>query len=587
MKVLIYFNNSIAITSASILYICQKFKLMKQDRLLKRLFNTLIEDKRDIFSIYFFAILSGLVELSVPLGVQAIISFFLGSTMVTSIYVLIFIVVFCVFLVGLIQINQWKIIEKIQQQIFVRYAFAFAEKIQVIDLKKVNSYYLPEKMNRFFDTVNLQKGISKLLLEIPSASIQIILGIALLALYHPIFIAMGLILLIVLYFLLKLTSKKGLLTSLEESTHKYAVVSWLEEMGRTVKTIKLSQGTQLNLNKTDQHLSSYLGARTSHFNVLLIQFRILVLFKVFITAGMLIIGTYLLLNQELNIGEFIATEIVIISIIAAVEKLIRNMDTVYDVITGIEKLESFTDSPSESDGTLPISNEPNGLAVELKQVEFEFEANKPILQQLNFKIPEGSKVCIQGGIGSGKSSLLSLLSFNYPDFKGSFLINDIPLQNYKLESLRQITGKCSHQSDLFEGTVWENITLNRFLITPELVVKLAKQLGIDDFMHQLPLGFETKIDPLGKQISFVTARKIVLLRSLIHQPRLLLMEEPWNGLNPEMSAKIQDFLLNNLNTCTTFVASNDPVFASKCDYIIELTNGFATLISKNDHGKSN
>jgi ABC-type bacteriocin/lantibiotic exporter with double-glycine peptidase domain len=122
--------------------------------------------------------LGGIVNLSLPLGVQTIIGLVMGATMVTSIYVLIFLVVLGVFLMGLFQINQMKIIESIQQKIFAHYAYEFADKIPQLDLKQMDKYHIPEKVNRFFDTLNIQKGFAKLLLDIPVATVQIIFGIS-------------------------------------------------------------------------------------------------------------------------------------------------------------------------------------------------------------------------------------------------------------------------------------------------------------------------------------------------------------------------------------------------------------------------
>ena len=113
--------------------------------------------------------------------------------------------------------------------------------------------------------------------------------------------------------LFKLTSKKGLETSMKESNYKYKVLGWLEEMGRVIKSIKYSQGTNINLIKTDENLEQYLSARTAHFNVLLFQFKSLLIFKIAITAVMLILGSYLLFNQKINIGQFVAAEIVLIA----------------------------------------------------------------------------------------------------------------------------------------------------------------------------------------------------------------------------------------------------------------------------------
>jgi ABC-type bacteriocin/lantibiotic exporter with double-glycine peptidase domain len=539
----------------------------------KRLWDLIYIEKKEITSIYFYAILSGLVQLSVPIGVQAIIGFVLGASMVTSIYILIFVVVLGVLMVGIMQINQMKIIEKIQQNIFTRNAFAFAETIPRFDLKKVDNYYLPEKVNRFFDTVNVQKGLSKLLLDIPTATIQIIFGLILLSLYHPIFIVFGLILVFILWFILYITSKKGWLSSLEESNYKYEVVGWLEEIARVIKSFKFSQGGHLNLQKTDKNVLGYLKARTTHFNVLVLQYTALVFFKVGITATMLIVGTYLLLNQQLNIGEFIASEIVILTVISAVEKLIASLDNIYDIITGLEKLASVAEIPLEKEGNLVLNPLNNGLNIKISDFSFQYLDGKKALNNINLTIPANSKVCISGHEGSGKSSLLRVISGNFSDFSGSILINNIPIGNYQLESLRNETGLYLNQQDIFKGTVWENISLNKEGVLPENITRIAEDLGIQSYLDTLQQGFETEIDSAGKKLPSSTVKKILLLRAFANKPSLLLLEEPWQGLEISEKETIIDCLLHKLQNTTIIVVSNDEAFAKKCDYHYHLENG--------------
>ena len=120
-----------------------------------RLWNLVQEEKSEITAIYFFAILSGLIQLTLPVGIQSIIGFVLGGTMSASLIILITVLVLAVLFTGIIQVNQMKVIEKIQQRIFVRYSYAFADRIPRLDLKKVDGFYLPELVNRFFDTVSL------------------------------------------------------------------------------------------------------------------------------------------------------------------------------------------------------------------------------------------------------------------------------------------------------------------------------------------------------------------------------------------------------------------------------------------------
>ena len=477
----------------------------------RRILQVIRLEKNEISSVYFYAILNGLIQLSLPLGIQSIISFVLGGAISTSLVIMITLVVIGVFLNGLLNVNQMRLIEKVQQKIFVRYSFEFAERIPSINLQSVDSYYLPELVNRFFDTVALQKGISKLLLDIPAATIQIIFGLLLLSFYHPVFIFFGLILILIIYLILRFTSAKGMESSLRESDYKYGVAGWLEEMARVIKSFKFSRNTSLNIQRTDKLVTGYLEQRTIHFKVLQLQYWSLVSFKVAITAAMLIVGSILLVNQQLNIGQFIAAEIIIITVINSIEKIIVNLDTVYDVLTSVEKLGKITDKPLEKDGTIELPVEENGLAVEINNVNFGYDDDTlPVLSNINFNINSNETVCIMGATGSGKSTLLRLMSGAYDNYHGNIFVNGIQLSNYKLDSLRMQTGILLSQQDIFQGTLLENITMGNNNILPQHVIRLAEKVGLKAFFAELNDGLNTNIDPAGKKLSrnYFDSRKV-------------------------------------------------------------------------------
>jgi ABC-type bacteriocin/lantibiotic exporter with double-glycine peptidase domain len=539
---------------------------------LKRIAQLVKLHKKEVVSIYLFSMLSGLINLSLPLGVQTIIGLVMGATMVSSIYVLIFLVVLGVFLVGILQINQMKIIETIQQRVFTSYAYTFADTIPRMDLKKMDQYFIPEKVNRFFDTVNIQKGFAKLLLDIPIASVQIIFGILLLSLYHPLFILLGIFLITLLILIFNFSSKKGISTSIQESNYKYEVVGFFNEMGRTLKSFKFSQGSHLNLEKTNAHTRGYLEARTQHFHVLLFQYKTLIFFKVSLTLLMLTLGTFLLIDQQLNIGEFIAAEIVILIVIGAVEKLITSLDSAYDVITGLEKIASVTESPLEQSGTMELGVD-KGLDVQLADFSFSFDSNKKILDSITLRFTPGQKISISGPEGSGKSMLLRILTGNYQDFEGSFQINHFPVQNYALQSLRKYTGILLHGQEIFGGSLWENISLGQKEITTEVILQKANELGFDDLLTHFPAGFNTIIEPIGKKTPQTIIRKILLLRALCGNKKLLLLEEPWAGLDPSNKEIFKKYLLNLPADTTVIVVSDDADFNRLTDQQINMTHG--------------
>jgi ABC-type bacteriocin/lantibiotic exporter with double-glycine peptidase domain len=537
-------------------------------------------DKKEVSAIYIYAILAGLVQLVTPLGIQSIIGFVMAGALSTSIVVLITVVVLGVFLNGLFQIRQLQIIEKIKQKIYTRDALSFADKIPHLNIEKLDNYYLPELVNRFFDTITLQKGIEKILLEIPAAFIQILFGIILLSLYHPVFIAFGIVLVVLLYVILATTLPKGFTKNLLASDYKYKTAAWLQELARVVKTFKYAKKTSLHIEKTDELVSNYLIARTSYFKILLTQFWSLVAFKIIITAAMLIVGVYLLLNQQINIGQFIAADIVILAVISSVEKLILTLDKAYDTLTAIEKLDKIKSAELESAGNETIAGT-NGMKIDFKNVSFNYPNGKNVLNEINVEIQSGEKVLIVGNSGSGKSTLLRLLTGTFTNFSGAIRINNVALGSYAIDSLRSNTGVLISQQDIFQGTIRDNITMGDSGVTNEELYQLTKSTGLESFIGELEIGFDTDIDPAGKKLPEKIKQGILLARALFSRKTLLLLENPFDGLDATAIESVRE-LMAKLENVTMLVTAGSNSHQEIFDKIIYLQNGsIVSVESKN------
>lgn len=538
----------------------------------KKFFTLLRLEKVDISTIYVYAILAGLVNFATPLGIQTIISFVMAGSFSTSIVVLIVMVVVAVFIGGLLQVRQMQVIEKIQQKIFIRFSLEFANRLPKLNIEKMSSYYLPELVNRFFDIPALQKGIEKLLLDVPSAIIQILFGVILLSLYHPVFIGFGIILLLLLYLILRNTLPTGFAANVESSDYKYKTAAWLEEMARVVKTFKYSKSTSLNIEKADGYISSYLESHTRYFKILVTQFWSLIGFKVIITASMLIVGSILLVDQQINIGQFIAADIVIIMVIGSVEKLITNLDKIYDVLTAVEKLAKITECEIEQEGTQLISDVQKGISIEFRKLEYSYESGNPVLNQINLSIDSGKKICIYGNSGSGKTTILRLLTGAYKKFKGTLLIDEVSIENYQLESLRSVTGILLNQQDIFQGTLLENFTMGNMQYDKEELKNLVDLCGLTKFVQSLPGGYESLLETAGNRLPAKIKQSILLIRALLGKRRLLLLEEPFLNLDDTVKERIMEFILKD-ETATTIFTTSDINIAKNCDQIIHIDNG--------------
>ncbi len=537
----------------------------------KQIFKLLSLDKKDIYDIYIFSIFAGLVSLSLPLGIQSIIGFVMAASMSDSIIVLVILVVLGTFLNGLLQIRQLQLIEKIEQKIFARYSLEYGSRIPKLDVSVLESCYLPELVNRFFDITTLQKSLKKILIDIPAAVIQVVLGTILLAFYHPLFIAFGLILLFFIVVIIRFTSSNGFKTSLETSDYKFKVGAWFEEIARGVKTFKFAQSTTLNIDRTDVLLEGYLKARTSHFKVLEIQYWSLIMFKLLITAAMLILGVTLLVGQEINIGQFIAADIVILSIISSVEKLVNSMDQVYESLTAVEKLNKVAEAKLEEFGKLNLSSNNKGIAIDFENVNFSYDNHKDVLTDINLSIKAGEWVAVIGPSGSGKTSILRLITGAFREFTGKLLIDGIPIKNYDQSTIRAKTGIFLSKQGLFKGTLLENISIGSPLIQNDEIINVAKITGLLEIIQDFDKGLDTQIDPEANKFTQEVKHKLLLTRALIGNNRLLLLENPFLFYTAKQQKELQDYLriksMTLVSTCT-----NDEHLIGY-DKIIRLENG--------------
>ena len=538
-----------------------------------RFLRLLSLERKDIYQIFYCALFSGLVALSLPLGIQAIINLIQGAQISTSWIVLIILVTLGVIFTGALQVMQLRIIETIQQRIFVRSSFDLTYRFPKMKTEDLRGYYPPELANRFFDTLSIQKGISKVLIDLPAALLQVIFALILLSFYHPLFIVFGLVLVGTIYLMFQYTAKKGLETSLVESKFKYKVAHWIQEVARSTFTFKVSGDTNLALEKNDTLVEGYLRAREKHFSVIKLQYFKLVGFKAIITAGLLVIGGILVLNQQINIGQFVAAEIIILLVIGSVEKLISGLESLYDMLTSIEKLGQVMDKSLETQEGEKL-NYDQGISLELEKLNYKVpERENLILNGISLKIKSTSRVLIQGESDSGKSTLLRIIAGLISPSSGNLYVNGLSIKALNPNHYRSNLGLVLSEETPFEGSLRENLSFGDKTIPDTKILELLKVVGLSGFLKNLPKGLNSTILSEGKQLSSTVSKKIALVRAILKEPKLLVLEDPLNHFSETETHSIIDYLCDESKPWGLLVMSNNPYWRNYCKHIIRLKEG--------------
>jgi ABC-type bacteriocin/lantibiotic exporter with double-glycine peptidase domain len=312
----------------------------------QRLTRMLDTERDTIRHIIWYAVVAGVVSLSLPLGTQAVFNLVSTGAVFGSTYLLIGVVVGGVLLGGILLIGQLTMVEAIEQRIFAKASIEFAYRLPRIKPEALAGKNPPELVNRFFDVLTVQKGLTKLLIDLMFAGMQILFGALVLAFYHPIFIALGLFTILAIVLIFALNYRRALRTSIEESAYKYELVDWLEQVAGRLPELRADEGQKTEaLTRADELTAAYLHARNAHFRVLQSYYNYATALRTVLTASLLIAGTLFVVSRQMTLGQFVAAEVLIVQISGSIEKLMTGVGTIFDMLTGVEKLAAVTDLP--------------------------------------------------------------------------------------------------------------------------------------------------------------------------------------------------------------------------------------------------
>jgi ABC-type bacteriocin/lantibiotic exporter with double-glycine peptidase domain len=549
-----------------------------------RLFRLLADERPDVGVVYFYAVLAGVLSLSLPLGIQAIIGLVSGGMLLQPVVILIGLVVAGTFAAGALQVLQLGVVERIQQRIFARHALELARDLPRTRLEALEGTDLPELTNRFFEVITIQKSLSKLLTESVAALLSIVAGLVLLTFYHPYLSLFGGALIVALAMTLWMTGRRGLETSLAESSAKYRVAHWLQELARHASSFHLAGETALPLARMDQEVDQYLGHRQDHFRVLARQSMAVVLLKTLVTGGLLIIGASLVLDRRISLGQFVASELVIVSVLLGVEKLIFSLSTVYDALTAAEKSSHLRDVPRSSHalegaverdaGNATLGANSLGVAVATTALHYMYGSDGgTALRDVSFQANAGERVALVGSEGAGASTLLRVLAGLQSNYQGAVTLDGRSLRDLPRLAISNAVSLVNPTPALIDGTIEDNVALGRSGIDRSAVADALELVGLQDFVHALSTGMQTRVGPGGVVLPSHVVRKILLARAVVSRPRLLLFDEFFHHVEPVAKRRLLDRLCDPTRGWTIIAASHDPAFLAACDRVLLLEDG--------------
>lgn len=535
---------------------------------LPRLIRLLRPERGDLWVILTFSLVSGVLALATPIAVEALVNTvafgrYLQPIVVLSILLFTFLA-FAAAMRGLLAY----VVEILQRRLFVRVVEDLAYRLPRVRQTSWDSEHGPGLVNYFFDVVTLQKVAATLLLDGLSVVLQTVIGMVVLAFYHPFLLGFDVLLLFLIGFVTFGLGFGAVKTAIKESRAKFAVGGWLEQLTQNPTAFKLNGGTRLGLEKADQLAISYLDARRAHFRILMRQILFALGLQAVAATVLLGLGGWLVIQGQLTLGQLVAAELIVMMIVGSFAKIGKHLESFYDLLAAVDKLGHLFDLPIESHDKLFHLQE--RVPAELNVCGLSYAYDKDlIVSELSFRIESGKRVALVGDPGSGKSTLVDLISGVRQPKSGHIEMDRIDLRELRPDSLRQHIGVC-RATEIFSGTIDENVHLGRPDISAEDVREALDTVGLLGELLKLPEGLGSRLHAGGAPLSASQAIRLMVARAIVGRPRLLLVDGTLDLLADDIAVAVMKNLSRSPVCWTLLLCTGRKSLRDHCDHQLQL-----------------
>ncbi|MFO0602345.1 MAG: ABC transporter ATP-binding protein [Polyangiales bacterium] len=540
---------------------------------LRRLADLLRAESGDLWVIATYAVGVGLLSLAVPIATASLVNSISFGTVLQPVVVLTFIVLVVLCFEGLMRALQYQVVEVLQRRVFVQVAVDLARRLPRLEASAFDRARMPEMVNRFFDVLTIQKTVAVLLLDGLAVTLQALIGTVLLAFYHPALLAFDVLLVAGILVILFPLGSGAIRTSLEESKAKYAVAAWLEELARHHTTFQGSGAADFAVARADALTQKYLRARAGHFRVVFRQHVGSLAFKAVVSAALLGLGGWLVIERGLTIGQLAAAELVVTAVVAGIAKFGKQLESFYDLVTAVDKVGHLTDLPLEREGGAALpAGDSAGARVELRGVSFAYDRRAQPLRDVTLSLAPGARAAVVGRSGSGKGALADLLLGVRAPATGAIALEGADLRELSLDAVRDAVALV-RDVEVFEGSVADNVAVGRADVSPDDVRRALAAMRLDVEVADLADGVATELAPDGSPLSHTQARVLMFARAVAARPRLLVVDGALDAFDGETVRRVMSALDRPGAPWTLLVLTQHESVAALCREAWQLRDG--------------
>jgi len=357
-------------------------------------------------------------------------------------------------------------------------------------------------------------------------------------------------------------------TGVNESRCKYEVVGWMEELARHPRIFMVGPGLALAHTRADALMRDYLGARRDHFRVLIRQIAALLALEAIAATLLLVLGGWLVLNQQLTLGQLVASEIIVSAIVASISKLGKQFEAWYDAVAAVDKLGYLIDIPLDRVGGERVRVE-GAMSVRALDLGYQREGSARAFGGVRLDLVAGDRVAVVGSRGSGTSTLLEVIAGFRDASEGSVEVNGQDVRAWDLASLHA-SAMLLREGDLIAGTVADNLRLGLRGVTIAQMQEAIDLVGLGEVVRSMPEGLETRLVTGGLPLAGRRRIRLLVARALVARPKLLLVDELLDGLDDATTDELLSVLVAEQRPWTLLVATRDPGVAERVGRRIDL-----------------
>lgn len=536
---------------------------------LRRARQLLALDGQDIGVIVVYGVALGLLSLAVPVAVQSLVNTVAFGSLIQPLVVLTALLAVALIGAAILRALQVRVAEMLQRRLFVRIVTEIGARLPRVSGTALRDANGPELLNRFFDVFTTQKSVASLLLGGVDAVLIALVGLIVLAFYHPALLAFDIVLIIGAVLVLIPLGRGGTRTSVAESKAKYAVAGWLEEMARHPLSFKLAGGEELARTQVETLAKSYLDKRDRHFRVVFRQLVGAFTIEVVASVALLAVGGLLVIERQLSIGQLVAAELIVTAVVASIAKLGGKVEIFYDLVAAVDKLGEILDLPLERpDGEiLPPGGGPRiGLVVD--EVEIESEPGvAPV--RVSFKVAPGERLALDGAERDTNAAIDAIFGLRAPS-AGVIEMDGHDARDLSLRELRRRVALV-RGTEIFPGCILDNLRAANADLTAEEAWDALSQVGLADAVKSLPEGLQTPILRDGAPLSRTQAITLTIARAVAGKPSLLILDRTLDRIDSEAGIRIADRLSANRESALLVVAA-DPAVRGRMDRFIQISD---------------